>query len=391
MQHSRAIAHIDLDAFYASVEQMDDPSCAGLPVLVGGDGARSVVCAASYEARAFGCRAAMPMGEARRRCPSAIIRPVRMRRYQELSDVFMDVLQSFSPLVESLSLDEAFVDLSGTQRLFGAPAETVVQIVARVHGATGLNCSIGLAPSKFVAKIASDLRKPRGVVIVDSEGLMQFLAPLDISRMWGVGPVAEERFRRQGYATFADLQRVSEAKVFGDLGDAGRHAWQLAQGIDARDVVPERAPKSIGQEETFEKDTLDIDRLRQVLLGQTETVARRLRRQGLAARTVTLKLRFSDFQTVTRRATFSVATDIGLEFWSSARELFDQWASKEAQPLRLIGVSLGGLEAQTHIAELFPDPVMDRQRRLDGAADAIRAKFGVEAVNRAAAVVRTDE
>ncbi len=391
MQHSRAIAHVDLDAFYASVEQMDDPSCAGLPVLVGGEGARSVVSAASYEARAFGCRSAMPMGEARRRCPMAIIRPVRMRRYQELSDLFMEVLQSFSPLVESLSLDEAFVDLSGTERLFGAPAETIVHIVDRVREATGLNCSIGLAPSKFVAKIASDLRKPCGVVIVDSDQLMQFLAPLDIARMWGVGPVAEERFRRQGYATFADLQRVSEAQVFGDLGDAGRQAWQLAQGIDARDVIPERDPKSIGQEETFEKDTLDIDRLRHVLLGQTERVAIRLRRHGLAARTITLKLRFSDFHTVTRRTTLSAPTDIGLEFWSHARELFDQWAAKEAQPLRLIGITLGGLEAHNNICALFPDPEMQRQRRLDGAADAIRAKFGDEAVNRAAAIVHKDE
>lgn len=222
---------------------MDDPSCAGLPVLVGGEGARSVVCAASYEARAFGCRSAMPMGEARRRCPSAIIRPVRMRRYQELSDVFMDVLGSFSPLVESLSLDEAFVDLSGTQRLFGAPADTVVQIVARVREATGLNCSIGLAPSKFVAKIASDLRKPRGVVIVDSDGLMQFLAPLDIGRMWGVGPVAEERFRRQGYATFADLQRVSEAKVLEILVMRGDTRGNLRKELTRAMLFQSEHPK----------------------------------------------------------------------------------------------------------------------------------------------------
>jgi len=383
--------HVDLDAFYASVEQMDDPSCANLPVLVGGEGPRSVVSAASYEARAFGCRSAMPMGEARRRCPHAIIRPVRMRRYQELSRLFMEVLRSFSPLVESLSLDEAFVDLSGTERLFGAPACTVVQIVERVREVTGLECSVGLAPSKFVAKIASDLRKPRGVVVVDTDGVGIFLAPLDIGRMWGVGPVAEERFRQRGYSTFADLQAATESQVIADLGDAGRHAWQLAQGIDSRDVVPERSPKSIGQEETFERDTLDIDRLRNVLLGQTESVAIRLRRQHLAARTVTVKLRFSDFRTVTRRTTLDVATDIGAELWSSVRALFNQWAAKEAESVRLIGMSLGGLEIRNNIAGLFPDPVLDRQRRLDTAADAIRTRFGNESLSRAAAIARPDE
>lgn len=391
MQHSRAIVHVDLDAFYASVEQMDDPSCAGHPVLVGDAGRRSVVAAASYEARVFGCRSAMPMGEARRCCPHAIIRPARMWRYKELSQLFMEVLRSFSPLVESLSLDEAFVDLTGTERLFGAPSRTVLGMVERVREATGLNCSVGLGPSKFVAKIASDLRKPCGVVIVDADGLERFLAPLDIGRMWGVGPVAEERFRRRGYKTFADLQNASEAQVCADLGDAGRHAWQLARGMDSRVVEPVRPPKSIGQEETFENDVLDLDRLRQVLLGQTEAVAIRLRRQGLAARTITVKLRFADFRTVTRRTTFAVATDIGAEFWSNARGLFDHWAAKEAEPLRLIGMSLGGLEARNTVAGLFADPVMDRQRRLDGAADAVRARFGGEALNRAAAIVRRDE
>lgn len=387
----RAIVHVDLDAFFASVEQMDDANCAGRPVLVGGNGRRSVVAAASYEARAFGCRSAMPMMEAVRRCPQAIVRPVRMKRYQELSGRFMQVLRNYSPLVEPLSLDEAFVDLTGTERLFGAPSDTVVAIVDRVRSETGLTCSAGLAQSKFVAKIASDLRKPRAVVIVQPHELEAFLAPLDIGRMWGVGPVAEAHFRARGYATFADLQHASEERVTADLGASGRDAWLLARGIDSREVEPERPPKSIGQEETFEHDTLDLERLRQILLGQTEAVEIRLRRRGLAARTVTVKLRCANFRTVTRQATLPVATDIGSELWLCARGLFDKWCAKEAEPLRLLGMSLGGLEKRQENLGLFSDPAVDRQRRLDGAADAVRKRFGDDAVGRAGARGRRGE
>lgn len=370
---------------------MDDRSCAGLPVIVGGLGKRSVVSAASYEARAYGCRAAMPMEVACRLCPDAIIRPVRMWRYREISECFMDVLRGFSPLVEPLSLDEAFVDLTGTERLFGAPRETVRRIVERVRDITGLDCSVGLAPCKFVAKIASDLRKPRGTVVVDEGLVKEFLAPLEIGRMWGVGPVAEERFRMRGYRHFSDLQNATEAHVQEELGDEGRRAKRLAEGIDPREIEMTRSPKSIGQEETFERDILDVEKLRATLLGQTEAIALRLRRQGLAARTITVKLRFADFTTVTRRTTLDHATDVGSELWANVRAIFDAWIGKEARPLRLIGVTLAGLEDHRVVGGLFPDRAMDRRRRLDGVADAVRNRFGDDALTRAAASMREGE
>lgn len=367
---------------------MDDPSCAGLPVLVGGSGGRSVVAAASYEARAFGCRSAMPMREALRRCPQAIVRAPRLRRYSGLSRAFLEVLQTFSPAVEPLALDEAFVDLTGTERLLGAPAQTAAAIPERVFVVTGLRCSVGLAPNKFVAKIASDLRKPRGIVVVGADEVMEFLAPLDIARMWGVGPVAEERFRRYGYRTFADLQGASESQVRADLGDAGDHAWQLARGIDARAVRSPGGRKSIGQEETFETDVAELERLRVVLLGQIETVAIQLRQRGFAARTITLKVRTGDFRTMTRRTTRATATSVSSELWSDVRELFAAWVSSSHAPLRLIGVSVSALEQQSDSEALFVDPIVERQRRLDGACDRVRARFGRGAVRRAAIDVR---
>lgn len=388
MQPSRAIVHVDLDAYFASVEQLDDPSLVGVPVIVGGIGARSVVSAASYEARAFGVRAAMPMSEARRRCPSAVVRSVRMDRYQGLSRMFLEVLRSFSPSVEPMSLDEAFVDLTGTERIFGAPAQTIVGIVSRVREVTGLHCSIGLATSKFVAKIASDLRKPRGVVAVEGDEVEQFLAPLEVARIWGVGPVANARFRQYGYALMRDLQNASEFAVRRDLGDEGVRAKRLAHGIDSREIEPEQLPKSIGQEETFERDTLDLERLRNVLLSQCEAVSIRLRKQGLAAKTVTVKLRYGDFQTATRSHSLAVASDAGSELWATAKELFEAWASNEARPLRLLGVSISGLEVRQDSAGLFPDEAAERLRRLDRAADEVRARFGQDALSRVAAVRR---
>ena len=381
--HGRMIAHVDLDAFFASVEQLDDPMLVGVPVLVGGIGPRSVVAAASYEARAFGCRSAMPMGEARRRCPHAVVRPPRSARYRELSDCFMHVLRQFSPLVEAISVDEAFVDLTGTERLLGPAAESARAIAPRVLEATGLHCSVGLASSKFVAKIASDLKKPRGMVVVPLGETRDFLAPLDIARMWGVGPVAEKRFRARGYERFRDLQRVDEGQVVRDLGESGRHAWKLAQGMDDRSLESEHASKSIGQEQTFDSDTSDCHRLRAVLLQQTEHVAIQLRRQGCAARTVTVKFRTGDFQTTTKRISRAVATDVTSELWCEVCAIFDRWVRAGVVPIRLIGVSASGIEARQDSASLFADPHVERQRRLDSVADSVRARFGAEAIRRA--------
>jgi len=379
----RFIVHVDLDAFFASVEQLDDASFRGRPVLVGGLGARSVVAAASYEARACGCRSAMPMAEARRRCPSAVVRPVRMRRYVELSRRFMDTLRSFSPSVEALSLDEAFVDLTGTERLHGDPSQTVRLLVDRVFAATGLHCSAGLAQSKFVAKIASDLRKPRGLVIVRAEGLLAFLAPLEIGRLWGVGPVAEERFRRLGYLTFGHLQSASRDRVRADLGSAGEHAWLLAQGIDDRPVEGDRERKSIGHEETFGEDIDDPRQLREILLRQVESVSWQMRSRGFAARTVTLKVRRPDFTTLTRQASADAVTDSTAAVWRMASALLDAWCKSEWSAVRLLGVSLSNFGQAAEGQGLFPDPEAARERRLDAATDALRRRFGDSCIRRA--------
>jgi len=378
----RSIVHVDLDAFFASAEQLDDASCRDRPVLVGGLGARSVVSAASYEARAFGCRSAMPMAEARRRCPSAIVRPVRMRRYVELSRQFMETLRSFSPAVEALSLDEAFVDLTGTERLHGDASATVHRMVERVHASTGLSCSAGLAQSKFVAKIASDLRKPRGLVVVPADGVLDFLAPLEISRLWGVGPVAEERFRRLGYLKFADLQSAPRDRVQSDLGSAGERAWLLAQGIDDRPVESEHERKSIGHEETFGEDIADPRQLREILLRQIESVSGQLRSRGMSARTVTVKIRRPDFTTITRQASTASATDSTARLWRTASALLEAWRAAEWSPVRLLGVSLSGFGGAAEVEELFPDAEAARERRLDAATDALRRRFGESVIRR---------
>jgi DNA polymerase-4 len=379
----RSIVHVDLDAFFASAEQLDDASCRDRPVLVGGLGARSVVAAASYEARAHGCRSAMSMAEARRRCPSAIVRPVRMHRYVELSRQFMATLRSFSPAVEALSLDEAFVDLTGTERLHGDATQTVRRMVDRVYSSTGLHCSAGLAQSKFVAKIASDLRKPRGLVLVPAAGLMEFLAPLEISRLWGVGPVAAERFRRLGYLRFGDLQSATRERVLGDLGSAGERAWLLAQGIDDRPVESDHERKSIGHEETFGEDITDPRQLREILLRQVESVSGQLRSRGLSARTVTLKIRRPDFTTMTRQASAAAATDSTAQVWRTASVLLDSWRAAEWSPVRLLGVSLSGFAGAAELEGLFPDPDAARERRLDAATDALRRRFGESVIRRA--------
>ncbi len=291
-------------------------------------------------------------------------------------------------MVEALSVDEAFIDLTGTERLLGDTQSVARTIPTRVFDATGLHCSVGVACSKFVAKIASDLRKPRGMVIVSLDETREFLAPLDIARMWGVGPVAEKRFRARGYERFCDLQRVCEAQVVRDLGESGRHAWTLAQGVDDRPLEHARASKSIGQEQTFESDTSDCERLRAVLLQQTEHVAIQLRQQKFAARIVTVKFRSGEFQTTTKRISRAIATDVTSELWCEVCAIFDRWSRAGVVPIRLIGVSVSGLEAPQDSATLFADPRAQQQRRLDLVADSVRARFGDDAIRRASGSLR---
>jgi DNA polymerase-4 len=390
MAAGRTILHADLDAFYASVEQLDDPSLRGKPVLVGG-GKRGVVCAASYEARAFGCRSAMPMGQAIAKCPHAAVVKPRFDRYAELSARFMAILGDVSPLVEPLSLDEAFVDATGSTRLLGDGRTIAAAVRQRTRDELGLAVSVGVAPNKFVAKIASDLEKPDALVVFGPEGLAARLAPLPVERMWGVGPVGAKRLRDAGFRTFGDLQRADALALRGLLGSYADRTVVLARGDDDRPVVPDRDPVSVGHEQTFGEDLAHPDDAEAELLGQAELVAARLRRKGLRARGVTLKLRFSDFRTITRSATLPEATDRTDLLRDAARATFRAFtsAAEGFRPLRLVGFTAtrlaGGAGSPGTQLDLFAanDPEHLRKTRLDRAADAIRARFGKDAIGHA--------
>ena len=334
------ILHVDMDAFFASVEQRDRPELRGRAVLVGGaaDG-RGVVSAASYEARRFGARSAMPMSTALRLCPRAVVVPVRMARYREVSRQVFAILGEFSPLVEPLSIDEAFLDLSGTERLFGPSEQAARELKARIRRETDLAASVGVAPNKFLAKLASDLEKPDGLVHVQPDRVQSILDPLPVTRLWGVGGAASRQFERLGVRTIADVRRLPVETLTRVFGTAGEQFWRLSRGQDDRPVSPDHTAKSIGHETTFAQDVGDVDHLRGVLLHQVEDVAYRLRKQNLYARTMTVKLRYSDFTTITRAASLQTASQLTMELWEAVQALFERWQEERSGPLRLIGVA----------------------------------------------------
>jgi DNA polymerase-4 len=379
---TRVILHADLDAFFASVEQLDHPEWRGRPVLVGGRGARSVVAAASYEARRHGCRSAMPMAHALRLCPDAIVAPPRGARYRELSASFMAILGRIGPDVEPLSVDEAFVDATGSQRLHGSGARMAELVRGWTRSELGVTVSVGVAASKFVAKIASDLHKPDGVTVIEPGRTMETLAPLPIDRMWGVGPRTLPRVQAAGIRTFGDLQALDEDEARRRLGDAGAHWWSLARGVDARDVVTGRQARSIGHEETFGSDLPSEAAVAEHLLPLVEDTARRLRRHGVRAGTVTLKIRLGDFSTFTRAQSLDEATDRTDTLWDVARGILRAWAATGFRPVRLIGVQCSNLERGLDAGGLFPDHEHARQRALDAATDRIAERFGARAVRR---------
>ncbi|MBB47164.1 MAG: DNA polymerase IV [Phycisphaerae bacterium] len=383
----RTILHCDLDAFFASVEQLDDPSLRGRPVLVGGVGARGVVAAASYEAREFGCRSAMPTSTALRLCPHAVMVPGRGARYSELSRRFMAILEEASPLVQPLSLDEAFVDVTGSHRLLGDGITIATEIRRRTLEELGLVVSVGVAPNKFVAKIASDLEKPDALVSIGAEGLAQRLATLPIERMWGIGRKSADAFRTQGLRTFADLQKIDPEHLVMLFGESSRRFHQLAHGIDDRPVVSERISKSIGQERTFSEDISDREVLGDILLGEVEQVAERLRRTGARASRVTLKIRFGDFETITRSRTIDQPTESTRTLWELGRSIFEGWCHEGFQPVRLLGFSVAGLDRSGQVG-LFEENGSDRDRAIDETTDAIIERFGSSAISRARAVRR---
>jgi len=371
-----------MDAFFASIEQLDDPALRGRPVLVGYDGPRGVVAAASYEARTFGCHSAQPMSIARRRCPQAAIVPVRFARYREISQRMFGIFDEFSPLVEPLSVDEAFLDLTGAEKLLGAGEIVAQNIKLRIRSELSLTASIGVAPNKFLAKLASDLRKPDGLVVVQPQDVDALLIPLPVTKLWGVGPATAERLKRIGIEKVGDLRRRSAETLTQLLGNDAEWFLRLAHGVDDRPVVSDREAKSIGQEQTFGVDVAVPDDVRRVLLEQVEHVGRRLRKHGLFARTISLKLRYGDFETITRATTLEHATDGTSELWAVASGIFDAWARTSFQPIRLIGMTASQLSHGEGQMALFVDAKSQRQKKVDAVADQIASKFGGKALRR---------
>jgi DNA polymerase-4 len=367
-----------MDAFYASVEQRDRPLLQGKPVIVGADPrGRGVVAAASYEVRRFGVHSAMPISRAARLCPQAVFLPVDMEKYARVSKEIMAILAEYSPLVEPLSLDEAFLDVTGTERLFGSPLGLAQTIKRRIREAVGLAASAGVAPNKFLAKLASDLEKPDGLVEVRPGEEASFLQPLAVERLWGVGRVTAGELRRMGIKTTGQLARVPVSLLQRRFGKIGSHLHELAWGRDDRPVEPFAPPKSMGAEETFAQDHRDLDYLQLTLRAQAERVARELRAEGYVGRTVTLKLRFKDFRTLTRSLTGEPTQD-GLEIFQRVRSLLARVPL--VQPVRLIGLSVSSLTpAESHQLQLFGQPAV-RRARLARAIDALVRRFGERAV-----------
>jgi len=380
----RAIAHIDMDAFYASVEILDFPEFAGVPLVVGGSSNRGVVAAASYEARKYGIHSAMPIFEARRRCPSIVIRPGRMRRYVELSQEAMNVLHGFSPLVEQISIDEAYIDLTGTARLFGSPPDAVRRIREGIAAATGLTCSVGLSGSKLVSKIASDFNKPDGVAVVPPGVTSTFLDALSVSKIPGVGGKGAEALSRFGISKVADIGRHSPERILERFGRFGERLLAIAAGELRSEIVPWSQPKSVSSETTMPKDTDDPAVLERQLIGLADRVGRRLRRQGLAGRTVTLKLKTHRHRSMTRSVTIEKPTSLGKTIYGKALGLLREQGIPCS--MRLIGVGVSGLEpaGEGGQYDLFSggDGESDRWDRVERALDRITDRFGSEAVRR---------
>lgn len=379
------ILHVDMDAFYASVEEREDPQLVGKPVIVGGTPeGRGVVCAASYAARKYGVHSAMAAATARRLCPQGIFLPCRMDFYAQVSRQIRQVFQRYTPLIEPLSLDEAFLDVTGSEPLFGPSVEIGRRIKRDIRSELRLVASVGVAPNKFLAKVASDLQKPDGFVVVQRDAIQGFLDPLPVERLWGVGRVAAAALHKLDIQTVGQLRRLPAGVLQEQFGRSGEHLWQLAHGIDDRRVVPDREAKSISHETTFAADVADKELLRAWLLELTEQVARRLRRHQLRGRTVELKVRFSDFRTISRACSLAEATNRTHEIWATAAEMLAKKLPSRHLPVRLLGVGVSGFEASGQTQKLlFDDEQRTKQERMDQAADRIAEQFGSSALARA--------
>ncbi|MBL9018496.1 MAG: DNA polymerase IV [Myxococcales bacterium] len=392
---TRTILHVDLDAFYAAVEQRDNPELRGKPVLVGGSARRGVVASCSYESRAFGIRSAMPMAEALRRCPKAIVVKHRMDRYAEASEGFFRILGDYSPEVEGLSLDEAFLDVTASERLLGDGPTIARAIKRRVREELSLVASVGVAPIKLAAKIASDIDKPDGLRVVSPDGLLAFLHPLPVTRLWGVGETTREVLASMGLETIGQVARYPEAALVARLGaTTGHHLATLARGEDHREVIPESDPVSIGHQETFDDDLDDKGELAVILLDQADRVAHRLRAASLRARSVVLIVKYDDFRQITRRTTLDAPTSDGGMLARTAIDLLSKVAiePRKGHRVRLCGIAATSLEPRDAPRQLgFDEAARARGERLGEAMDRLAAKFGKSAIRRAVHVQKDDE
>jgi DNA polymerase-4 len=380
------LAHVDMDAFYASVEVMDQPELEGKPVIVGG-GKRGVVSAASYAARKFGVRSAMPIFQAKRLCPGGIFVPVRMERYREKSREVMEVLRSFTPVVEQVSVDEAFLDLTGTEGLWGPPKETGLAIKKRMLRDTGLTCSVGIAPLRYLCKIASERDKPDGLTVVSD--VDAFLKTVELKEVSGVGAKAQARMKAMGITMLIQLRALGRERMNDTMGAWGLRLWDLANGIDPHGVGGKRDTKSLSHEITLGEDTSDRDYLASLLLNLCQKVCRRLRRHGLWGKVAVLKLRHADHRLVTRRVSLSRPTDRAGELFPAARQLLNDYGPPG--PFRLIGVGLSGLSPLgSGQEELFGRGDDHRHKALSRAEDAICSRFGSGAISRAGALGTLD-
>ncbi len=378
------IIHVDMDCFFAAVEIKDNPDLAGKPVIVGAlPGTRGVVSACSYEARKYGVHSAMPISQAYRRCPHGAFLLPRGYRYVEESNRIQDIFHQFTPLVEPLSLDEAFLDVSGSHLIFGSSVEIGREIKRRIRAETGI------APSKFVAKIASDLRKPDGFVVVAEDEALDFLAPLDARKVWGVGNATWKILERMGLRTIGDIRAYPAEELERSLGKSGRYLHDLSQGIDDRPVHPEQERKQVGAEHTFDTDTADSSEVERTILALSDKVASRLHRKGSRGRNITLKLRDETFRTVTRSRTLPRTVMSGEDIYREARSLF-RGENLQGKRVRLIGVSVSGFEPDRQIS-LFDEPAVERKNKVEEVIAQVRSKFGKNAITRAALVEKNKE
>jgi DNA polymerase-4 len=388
---ARTIIHADMDAFYASVEQRDNPDLRGRPVVVGGPARRGVVSAASYEARRFGIHSAMPMARAMRRCSELVVIPPRMEHYAAISDQVFAIFREYSPLVEPLSLDEAFIDVSGTERLHGEPADIARAIKRCVRERLDLVVSIGVAPNKFVAKVASDHGKPDGLVVVALDEVLDFLHPLPVGRIFGVGKVTLKALGRMGITTIGELAAYPRDALRSRFGEHGEHLWSLSRGVDERAVEPRHEAKSLGHENTFAADKSDLEELTLIVKEQADRVAGRLRKHGLRAGGVMLKAKTADFKLLTRQRRLPRPTCDGDTLGRTAGELLAALMAEVPGPFRLTGVAGTDLTSEEEPRQLTLDEPEHKQREeLARTLDAISARFGAGLVERASTLERKE-